>query len=140
VQFGEGADASAPEVEQQLALASSPFKARSDRSKGLPVAIERQTVAQFLDHWLKSIKANVTPHTNSIRNTFGSTSTLCWVDSSCPSMAHNKCKAFLTGKSGAIFQPGPCSSHTLFSSMRSDDAVKWNLAARNVAKLVTRHE
>jgi len=64
VQFGEGADASAPEVEQQLALASSPFKARSDRSKGLPVAIERQTVAQFLDHWLKSIKANVAPLTH----------------------------------------------------------------------------
>lgn len=43
------------EVQEQL------LKARSDHSNGLPVAIERQTVAQFLDHWLKCIKANVAP-------------------------------------------------------------------------------
>lgn len=38
------------------------LKARSDHSRGLPVAIERQTVAQFLEHWREhSLKASAKP-------------------------------------------------------------------------------
>ena len=37
----------AADVQDQL------LKARSDHSRGLPVAIERQTVGQYLDHWLE---------------------------------------------------------------------------------------
>src|ERR1039458_10680410 len=45
--------ATAAEVRDEL------LKARSDQSRGLPVRTERQTVAQFLDHWLKhTLKAN----------------------------------------------------------------------------------
>lgn len=48
--------ASAADVQDQL------LKARSDHSRGLPVAIERQTVAHFLSHWLEhTIKPNARP-------------------------------------------------------------------------------
>lgn len=40
------------------------LKARSDHARGLPVAIERQTVKQFLDRWLQdSVKPAVRPRT-----------------------------------------------------------------------------
>ena len=46
----------AAEVQERL------LKARSDHSRGLPVAIERQTVAQFLEHWLDhTVKPNARP-------------------------------------------------------------------------------
>jgi integrase len=48
--------ATATEVQEQL------LKARSDHSKGLPVAMERQTVEQFLDHWLEyTVKPSARP-------------------------------------------------------------------------------
>jgi integrase len=37
----------AADVQEQL------LKARGDHSRGIPIAIERQTVAQYLDHWLE---------------------------------------------------------------------------------------
>src|SRR5260370_17360341 len=40
------------------------LKARSDHSRGLPVAFERQTVGQFLNRWLEdSAKPRVRPLT-----------------------------------------------------------------------------
>ena len=48
----------AAEVQRQL------LKARSDHVQGLPVAVERQTVAQFLGRWLEdSVKPSVRPLT-----------------------------------------------------------------------------
>ncbi len=48
--------ATAAEVRDQL------LKARSDQSRGLPVAIERQTVAQFLEDWLEhTLKTRARP-------------------------------------------------------------------------------
>jgi integrase len=48
--------ATAAEVQKQL------LKARSDHSRGLPVRTERQTVEQFLTHWLEhTIKPNARP-------------------------------------------------------------------------------
>src|SRR5271167_2690552 len=50
--------ATAQEVQDQL------LKARSDRAVGLPVALERQTVEQFLANWLEnSVKPSVRPRT-----------------------------------------------------------------------------
>ena len=48
--------ATAADVQDQL------LKARSDNSHGLPVAIERQTLAQFIDHWLEhTLKSKAKP-------------------------------------------------------------------------------
>src|SRR3981189_2877876 len=48
--------ATAAEVRDEL------LKGRSDQSRGLPVAIERQTVGQYLDHWLEhTLKAKAKP-------------------------------------------------------------------------------
>ena len=48
--------ATAAEVREQL------LKARSDQSRGLPVAVERQTVEQFLEHWLEhTLKTRAKP-------------------------------------------------------------------------------
>jgi integrase len=50
--------ATAAEVRDEL------LKARSDQSHGLPVSVERQTVKEFLDHWLaESVKSSVRPAT-----------------------------------------------------------------------------
>src|SRR6267378_4501395 len=50
--------ATAAEVREQL------LKARSDHSRGLPVVIDRQTVAQFMASWLvESCKPSVRPRT-----------------------------------------------------------------------------
>jgi integrase len=48
--------ATAADVQEQL------LKARSDQSRGLPVATERQTVAQFLESWLEhTLKTRARP-------------------------------------------------------------------------------
>jgi integrase len=51
--------ATAQEVQDAL------LKARSDQAAGLPIAVERQSVAQFLDRWLEdSVKPSVRPLTH----------------------------------------------------------------------------
>jgi len=41
------------------------LKARADHAAGLPVAVERQTVAQYLDRWLEdAVKPSVRPLTH----------------------------------------------------------------------------
>src|SRR5271156_2595090 len=46
----------------QEAVQAKLLKARSDHSLGLPVVIERQTVEQFLDHWLEhTLKGRAKP-------------------------------------------------------------------------------
>ena len=51
--------ATALEVQDQL------LKARTDRAAGLPVVMERQTIAQFLQDWLEnSVKPSVRPLTH----------------------------------------------------------------------------
>jgi Phage integrase, N-terminal SAM-like domain len=51
----------AAEVQEQL------LRARSDRSPGLPVAVERQTVGQFLARWLEdSAKVSTRPPTHEL--------------------------------------------------------------------------
>jgi len=50
--------ATAAEVQDEL------LKARTDQSQGLPVAVERQTVAQYLERWLEdAVKPSVRPLT-----------------------------------------------------------------------------
>ena len=49
--------ATAGEVQDAL------LKARADLAAGLPVAVERQTTAQFLDHWLETVKPSLAPRT-----------------------------------------------------------------------------
>ena len=54
------------------------LKARSDQSKSLPVAVERQTVAQFLAEWLEAtVKPSVRPLTHEQYHQHGCTSRHC---------------------------------------------------------------
>lgn len=46
-------------AEVQAAL----LKARADHAAGLPVAVERQTVGQFLMRWLEAVKPSIRPRT-----------------------------------------------------------------------------
>lgn len=39
------------------------LKARADHAAGFPIAIERQTVGQFLERWLETVKASIRPRT-----------------------------------------------------------------------------
>jgi integrase len=49
--------ATAQEVQDHL------LKARAARAAGLPVVVERQVVARFLDHWLETVKPSLGPRT-----------------------------------------------------------------------------
>jgi integrase len=39
------------------------LKARAERSQGFPVTIEKQTIAQFLERWLDTVKSSLAPRT-----------------------------------------------------------------------------
>ena len=49
--------ATAQEAQEKL------LKARADLAQGLPVAVERQTVGQFLAHWLDTVRPSLAPRT-----------------------------------------------------------------------------
>jgi len=54
--------ATAQEVQDAL------LKARADLAAGLPVAVEKQTVGQFLDRWLEAIRSSVRPRISELRD------------------------------------------------------------------------
>jgi hypothetical protein len=114
------------------------LKARSDHSLGLPVAIDRQTVAQFLEHWREHslkpsakprsyesfstiIEKHITPELGRVR-----------LDKLNPqqvqALLNRKLKADLSGQTVVNIR-------TVLRSALSQ-ALKWGLVARNAAALV----
>jgi len=124
--------ATAAEVREQL------LKARSDHSRGLPVVIERQTVAQYLDHWLEhTLKAKAKARS------FESFSTITRLHIK-PSLgriqlhklAPQHIQKLLDEKSKAGLAPQTVTNIRTVLRSALTQAMKWSLVSRNSAALV----
>ena len=124
--------ATAAEVRDQL------LKARSDHAHGLPIAIERQTVAQYLDHWLEhTLKAKAKPRS------YESFSTIVRLHIK-PSIGRIQLHKFapqhiqklLDEKSKSGLSPQTVTNIRTVLRSGLSQAMKWNLVSRNSAALV----
>jgi integrase len=114
------------------------LKARSDQAAGLPIAVERQTVAQFLDRWLEdSVKPSVRPATHQqyfqhVRLYLS------------PSLGRHRLsklspqhvQAFVNERLKIGLSPRTVQLSLVILRHALDSAVKWDLVGRNVATLV----
>ncbi len=135
--------ATAAEVREQL------LKARSDQSRGLPVAVDRQTVEQFLEHWLEhTLKTRAKPRSyesfstivkKHINPVIGRIQLDKLTPQQVQSLLDYKRQPFkVKSKKGRETQRSGLSPQTITSIrtvLRSAlaQALKWNLVARNVA-------
>jgi integrase len=124
--------ATAAEVRDQL------LKARSDHARGLPVAIEHQNVAQYLDHWLEhTLKAKAKPRS------YESFTTIARLHIK-PSLgkiqlhklAPQHIQKLLDEKSKAGLSPQTVTNIRTVLRSALNQAMKWNLVSRNSAALV----
>jgi integrase len=125
---------SATESEAQEKL----LKARYDHSRGLPVAVEKQSIRQFLDRWLEeSIKPTVRPtsyqvYCQHVRLYLGPH--LGRLDLAKLSPQH--IQGFINRLLKSGLSPKTVQLALVILRYALDRAMKWNLIARNVAKLV----
>lgn len=138
--------ATAAEVRDQL------LKARSDQSRGLPVATDRQTIAQFLESWLEhTLKARAKPRsvesfTVIVRKHIVPAIGRIRLDKLTPqhvqALLEKKRQPYkVKNKAGKeVEKPGlaPQSIASIRTVLRSalGQALKWGLVARNVATLI----
>jgi integrase len=114
------------------------LKARAEQAAGLPVAIERQTVKQFLEHWLEdSVKPSVRPltHEQYRQHTKLYLVPLLghhWLDN----LAPQHVRAFLRQKLQDDLSPRTVQLSLVILRKALGQAVKDGLLGRNVAKLV----
>jgi integrase len=117
------------------------LKARYEHSRGLPVAVERQTVAQFLEHWLSEIvKPSRRPRTYesyelTVRLHIVPTLGKVRLEKMTPQQVQN----LINRKA----QEGKLSSRTIayiraILRQALNQALKWGLVARNAAALTSR--
>lgn len=124
--------ATAGEVQTQL------LKARTTLSQGLPVAHERQTVNQFLTHWLEdTVKTFARPRSYEsfdaiIRNHIEPAIGRIALDKLGPQHVQN----LLSGKLKAGLSPQTAVNIRTVLRSALAQALKWGLVARNVAALV----
>ena len=113
-------------------------KAKNDLALGLPVLVERQTVKQFFDSWLEnSVKPSVRPATYQQYHQH------CRIYLG-PALGHHRLarlapqhvQAFVNEKLKDGLSPRTVRLSLVILRHALDTAVKWNLAGRNVAKLV----
>jgi integrase len=122
-------------------------KAKFDLSQGIPIAIERQTVSQFLERWLEdSVRPSVRQLTYQqyeqhvrlyLSPALGMTAIT--------KLAPQQVQAFVNANLRAGLSPRTVQLSIVILRRALDQAVKWGLAVRNVAKLidapkVPRHE
>ncbi len=114
------------------------LNARSDQSHGLPVSVERQTVKEFLDHWLaESVKSSVRPATyqqyhQHVRLYLG------------PSLGRHRLsklspqhvQTFVNERLKSDLSPRTVQLSLVILRHALQTGVKWGLVGRNVAKLV----
>jgi integrase len=115
------------------------LKARSDHSRGLQVAIEKQSVGEFLDHWLEHtvrssnrtrsyensevvIRCHLKPDLGRIR---------------LDQLAPQHVQALLTSKLKHGLSPRSVLQVRAVLRTALNQAVRWNLVARNAAALVS---
>jgi integrase len=123
----------AAEVHEQL------LKARGDYARGLPVINERQTVGEYLDHWLEyTLKAKAKPRSFEsfstiarlhIRPTLGPIQLHKFAPQHIQRLLDEKSKQGLSPQSVTNIR-------TVLRSALSQ-ALKWNLVSRNSAALVS---
>jgi integrase len=123
----------AAEVRDQL------LKERSDHARGLPVAIERQTVAQYIDHWLEhTLKAKAKPRSH---ESFSTIARLHIKPSlgriQLHKLAPQHIQKLLDEKSKAGLSPQTVTNIRTVLRSALTQATKWNLVSRNSAALVT---
>jgi integrase len=139
--------ATAADVHNQL------LEARSDHSKGLPVAIERQSVEQFLTDWLEhTVKPNAKPRSyesfstiakKHINPTIGRVRLDKLTPQHVQALLDQKRKPFkVTSRKGKEKERAGLSAQTITNIrtvLRSalSQALKWNLVVRNAAALVS---
>lgn len=142
--YTAGADGKARRVRKSLygktrkEVADKLAKALRDHQQGLPVAVERQTVGQFLDRWLEDV---VKPARAA--KTYASYAELMRLHA-IPGLGHHPLAklapqhvaALLKEKSDAGLSPRRV--HHIRSVLRNalNQAMRWGLVARNVAALV----
>jgi integrase len=123
---------SAQEVQDAL------LKARIDKGQGLPVAVERQTLGQFLRDWLENtVKPSVRPSTyrsyeQTVRNHLipelgGLTLT---------KLGPQHVRAVLNRRLASGLSPRSSAYLRVVLRAALNQARKWNLVARNAAELV----
>lgn len=122
--------ATAAEVQNAL------LKARSDLAAGLPVAVEKQTVSQFLDRWLEGVRPSVRPRT------FQSYEILVkrhivpelgqW---KLDKLAPQHVQAALVRKSASGLSPQTVRHVRAVLRVALNQALRWGLVARNAASL-----
>jgi integrase len=139
--------ATAAEVRDEL------LKARSDQSRGLPVRTERQTVSQFLDHWLKhTLKAKAKPRSHEsfsaitrlhINPTLGKIQLHKLTPQHVQKLLDEKSQPYKVKKKNGTEETRQGRSPQTIANIRTvlrsalAQALKWGLVARNSAALVT---
>jgi integrase len=114
------------------------LKARSDQRGGLPVAIEQQTVKQFLDRWLEdSVKPSVRPTTHQqyhqhVRLYLGPSLGRHQL----PKLSPQHVQSFVNERLKTNLSPRTVQLSLVILRHALDTAMKWDLVGRNVAKLV----
>ncbi len=113
-------------------------QALRDQQLGLPIAIERQTVGQFLQNWLiESVKPSVRPKTyNSYEQLIRLHLAPALGRTPLQKLAPQHVQAFLNAK--LAFGLSPRTVQYLRATLRCalNQALRWGLVARNVAALV----
>ncbi len=124
--------ATAQEVQDAL------LKARTDRAAGLPVVVERQTVAQFLQDWLEnSVKPSVRPLTHEqYRQHVKLYLAPLLGGHQLAKLAPQHVRAFIKRKLEDGLSPRTVQLSLVILRRALGQAVKDGLVARNVAKLV----
>jgi len=115
-------------------------KAKADQQKGIPIAIERQTLGDFLTRWLSdSVRPSVRPLTYQqyeqhvrlyLKPSLGKTALA--------KLSPQAVQAFINARLEDRLSPRTVQLSIVILRRALDQAVKWGLAARNVAKLVDR--
>jgi len=124
--------AAAAEVQEQL------LKARSDHSRGLPVAVERQTVEQFVNHWLEyTLRPKAKPRSYESFSTIARLHILpSFGKIQLPKLAPQHIQRLLDEKSKEGFSPQTVTNIRTVLRSALAQAVRWNLVSRNSAALV----
>ena len=124
--------ATAAEVQEQL------LKGRSDHSRGLPVAIERQTVGEYLDHWLEhTLKAKAKARSYESFSTIARLHIKPAIGQiQLHKLAPQHIQRLLDEKSKQGLSPQTVTNMRTVIRSALGQALKWNLVSRNSAALV----
>jgi integrase len=122
--------ATAAEVQDAL------LKARADLAAGLPVAVEKQNVGQFLDRWLEAVRPSVRPRTFQsyailVRNHIAPELGRLRLDR----LAPQHVQAALVRKSASGLSAQTVRHVRAILRIALNQAIKWGLVVRNAASL-----